>query len=286
MGTIYIVFSYAEYRLNFDDDILSNQFATVFQTIDTATGRFQSIVDIKGNENTGYSVFLNENFRGEMSSRAEAVYCVAMIFDENICVSVDDPVCIVHAASVLHENAIVSFSGVSGSGKTTLSLLFSEYGHFVGDEYAYLDTKAGSVWHERHPYQLKKSNKILLPAIDPALTLATDGIPFGTAYYISLQTTNYRFVGRDDRIPLKAIVFPHFDKNCGETRIAQLSGADFPNAILQSCMGKDSPSVLFGKIVRLASVKQLAFLEIYYQDGFDAANKLNQYFSGELREVK
>lgn len=284
MKTINIIFTYASFKLLFENDMFADNFRIVFQASVSPIEQYDNTIYIKGNDNTKYSIYLNNNLVGEDMSRNEAAYCVISIFGNDICSHTDDSICILHAASVLMNGRIVSFSGLSGAGKTTLSLLFSKYGYFVGDEYAFLDIKTGDLWHEQHPFQLKDGNQVLLPDIDPTLMIAAEGEWFRREYYVSLVTTNYRKVERNHHIKVKVLVFPHFESSCTTTVINILSPSELPVTILQSLMGKDSPSMLFRRFMQMANEERLQFIEIKFCDGVDAAAKLFEYINRQMEE--
>ena len=193
-----------------------------------------------------------------------------------------------HASSVLFDNEVVAFSGVSGSGKTTLSLLFSQYGHYLGDEYAFLDLTSGHLWHERHPYQLKASNAAdMISDLSAPEILPVRGEPFGQAYYASLATTNHIKADNKPARVLKTLVFPHFERSCQRTSVERLPISKLPPFILQSLMGQDSPSALFKRFVQLAANQRIQFLEVCFSNGEDAAEVLYKFVStkkGALQE--
>jgi len=285
MKTIYITFNYASFKLIFDNEVFADNFQSVFQATASPNEKFDNTIHIKGDDYTNYSVYLNNNLLRKAMSRDEAAYCITSIFGDDICSHTDDSICIMHAASVLMNDRIVSFSGIAGSGKTTLSLLFTKYGNYVGDEYAFLDIKTGDLWHERHPFQLKESNKAMLANIDPSSTLTVEGEPFGRAYYVSLGTTNYRKVERDDHIKVKVLVFPRFDSNCTTTIINRLPISELPVTILQSLLGQDPPSLLFRRFIQMAAAERLHFVESKFSDGADATAKLFEYINRQIKDV-
>jgi hypothetical protein len=134
---------------------------------------------------------------------------------------------------------------------------------------------------------LKAGNKALLPGIASSSMLAAEGEPFGKAFYVSLDTASYKQTKRDGRVKLKALVFPRHDRDCAETAIGRLPAKEYPESILRSFMGKDPPSALFRKIVRMAAAERLPFLEMRFADGADAADKLYIIsIADEMRETR
>lgn len=285
MKTIYITFTYDIFKLIFEDNLFAEHFKIVFQASDSADVPWNHTIHVIGYENINYSILLDNCPIQESMSREEAVYCITSIFGDSICSHADDSICIMHAASVLINDRIISFSGSSGSGKTTLSLLFAKYGNYVGDEYAFFDIKTGDLWHECHPFQLKEGSKFMLHGINPSFILEAQGQPFGKAYYVSLESTNYRKIRRDEHIKVKVIVFPDFDHDCTTTTICRLTASELPSAILQSLMGKDSPAQLFRKFIQNAAARHMHFIKIKFCDGTDAAEKLFKYIEEKKEET-
>jgi hypothetical protein len=280
---IQIAFLHATFRLVFEDAFFAESFEAVFQSEKVSSTEIDHVIEIMGNQAKGYEVRFDSLLILRSATRSAAAYCITRIFGDVICMHKTDSVCIVHAASVLLASEMVAFVGPSGSGKTTLALLFSQYGRFAGDEYAYLNICTGEFWHEEHPYQLKESNENLLSRIDPTMMLPVEGEPFGTAYYVSLATTNYQRCTPRHNEKLKYMVFPRFGEAYAETEISLLPVTEFPKALLQSCMSTYAPSLLFGHIVHAAAREKIHFFEVRFCDGADAAAKLFQYLCNEMR---
>jgi hypothetical protein len=287
MKTIDIPFSHAVFRLIFEDEILADNFGASFQAAALPAERADYTVEIMGAGDSPYSVCLNGSLVGDGLLRDEAAYRVTRIFGDDICAHVSASVCVMHAASVLFHDRIVSFSGVSGSGKTSLSLFFSKYGSYIGDEYAFLDMETGHLWHEQHPFQLKESNASrMLPGLVSPSVLAVKGEPFGQAYYASLAFTNYKKAEQSQRFKLGVLVFPQFDGSCEKTIITRLSAPKLPNAILRSLMGHAPPSLLLGRFIKMAAKEHIRFLEIRFSDGADAAEKLYACIEKDINPMR
>jgi hypothetical protein len=285
MKTIRIAFTHTAFRLIFEDDALADNFYNTFRATNLPAGRRDHTIEIMGKEYSRYSVRLNGKLLRKDLLRDEAAYCVTRIFGDEICACVSAPVCVMHAASVLTSGGIVSFCGASGSGKTSLSLFFSEYGSYVGDEYAFLDIETGCLRHEQHPFQLKESNaSLLIPSLASPSVLAVKGEPFGWAYYVSLAFTNRQETLCTDRSKVAVIVFPHFDRNRRHTVINKFHMPDLPSVVLQSLMGQSAPSLLLGQFIKMAARERLRFLELWFSDGADAAEKLHYYIKRESKE--
>jgi len=276
MRTVYITFTYSTFRLFFEDDILAVNFATTFQASPTSAKIGVHYIDVIGNGATNYSIFLNGLLIQEAVLRSEVVYYITRVFGETICAGARGAICVFHAAStIIRGNRIVSFFGSSGSGKTTLSLYFSKYGYFIGDEYAYIDLNTGFLWHEQHPFQLKKSNATsILDDLSSPAVLAVQGFPFGQAYYASLAFTNHKTVKHSDRIKVKVMVLPRYDSSIEDTRICKLRISELPSVVLQSLMGESTPSILFKRFIQMASSEHVQFYEVKFSDGIDAAKQL------------
>jgi hypothetical protein len=274
MRTIRITFTHSAFRLIFEDCVLADNFAATFGAASPYEERSDRIIEITGKGNMPYSVRLDGKTVRNGLSRDEAAYTVSRVFGDDICSHVSASVCVMHAASVLIDDTVVSFSGASGSGKTTLSLFFSEYGSYVGDEYAILDMETGRLWHEQHPFQLKESNAaLLIPDIASPAVLAVQG-EFGRAYYASLAFTNRKNAKHTERFKLGVLVFPLFDPGYGQTVINNLPMSKLPDVVLQSLMGQAPPSLLLGRFIKMAARERLKFLEIRFSDGAGAAEKL------------
>lgn len=285
MKTIYIPFTNFTFQLTFEDEEFADNVTAVFHTVPTLTHNPDTIIEIQGNQENKYRVWLNGEMIRENMSQEEAAYCITTIFGDEICSHIDDSTCILHASSVLIHDFIVSFSGISGSGKTSLSLIFSTYGNYIGDEYAHVDLNTGHLWHEDHPYQLKERNAAILSKIPPSSRLKVKTELFGQAWYISLNTTNYKKISRDDHVKVKFLVFPHYTKDCQKTIISKLPAAKLPDSILQSLMGRNPPSLVFKTFVHMAALEGIHFVEIGFSDGDDAAGELMTYITHEINGV-
>jgi hypothetical protein len=285
MKTIYIPFTNSTFQLIFEDEAFADNAIAVFHTVPTVTNDPDKILEIQGSQGNNYRVYVNGELIREKMSREEAAYCMTTIFGDEICSHIDDSTGILHASSVLIDDFIVSFSGVSGSGKTSLSLIFSRYGNYIGDEYAHVDLNTGHLWHEDHPYQLKERNTAILSTIPLSSRLKVKTDLFGQAWYVSLDTTNYKKVRRDDQVTVKFIVFPHYNKDCQKTMISMLPVMKLPGTILQSLMGQDPPSLVFQKFVHMAALHGIHLVEITFSDGDDAARELMTYITNEINGV-
>lgn len=285
MNPMYVVFAQAVFRLEFEDEQFAKNFGTVFQAQAEAQ-RYDHVIAVTGNSGVGYRVCFAGAFVSCDVSRSRAAYDVSMIFRDDICSHTDGSVCVVHGAGVLLDGKMVSFIGPSDSGKTTLSLLFSKYGRFAGDEFAFLDIETGCVWQERHPYKLKAGHEKLLSKIDPADRMFAEWPPSGQAYYVSLSATNHQYIRREDHARAGTMVFPRFDPDCAGTVIRPLPAAALPSAILGSFMGNHAPSALFGRVLRMAGTFGVRLIETIFSDGEDAAEKLYQYLENMKTERK
>ena len=288
MRIVYIEFTYTNYEILFDDDLFAKNFCAVFEANDERTERIDNkpyqVIEVIGDEGFTYSVILNSVLIQKSMNCNEATYCITRIISDNICDCVDDNVYCMHAASVAIDGGFISFSGSSGSGKTTLALLFSKYGRFAGDEYAYININTGSMWHERHPYQLKSGNLASLPKLTKDRIIEVEGEPFGLARYVSLLTTNYLQTTSENPLRLRVLVFPHYTSGCKGTTINKMPAKYLPEAVLGSTMGWDLPSSVFSKFIRMAAHNGISFLMMEYCDGVEASRALFNYLQGFQRK--
>ena len=284
MTVTYIKFTNCAFQLIFEDELFADCFQAVFQTVPNLTEHPDGIIEIKGTKGKNYHVHLNGEMICEQMSREEAAYCITTIFGEHICSHIDDSTCVLHASSVLINDFIVSFSGISGTGKTSLSLIFSRYGNYIGDEYAHLDMNTGNLWHENHPYQLKERNTTMLSPIPSSSRLKVNTESSGQAWYVSLDTTNYKSISHEDQLKLQFLIFPHYNENCQKTTVSKLPLTKLPLSILQSLMGQMPPSLVFKKFAEMAAFEGIHFIEITFSDSNDAAEKLMTYIKNEQNE--
>jgi hypothetical protein len=173
--------------------------------------------------------------------------------------------------------------GASGSGKTSLSLVFSAYGHYMGDEYAFVDLAEGDCWHESHPFQLKAENRCLLSRFESEPKLMVEADAFGRAYFISTDAVNSVKISREDKTKLKAIVFPRYDKDAQGTAIKRMPAGRLPLAILESLFGAGRPSHLLRGFLHLCADKKVGLYELGFGDCTAAAEELDGFLKTRRR---
>lgn len=283
MRSIRLAFTHAIYEVAVESNVLSNQFVAAFRVQrgyqdarpdDRPTHRFE----VTGIGGDGFAVCLDGTMLREGVSMPKAAYCVTQAMSDAFCSWVDEAVCAMHAASVLHGDGIVLFSGESGSGKTSLALEFSRYGKFIGDECAFLDMGKGTAWHEEFPFQLKAGNEALLSRFSKSCGLEVCGKPHGTAFYLPLDLVAFRAVRREDGTTVSAVVFPHFRPGT-EMHIRKLPSATLPEYVLSSLMGVQAPSGLFARFAHMSAECGIRLYYMEFSDLEEAANELAEYLS-------
>ena len=279
MKTINLTYSYKNFIINFEDNEFGVLFNEVFKTKRIFYNKSSETLYVRGNQNCGYTLYKKDQFIMRLNSREETVNCIAKVIGRDFCSCVNASLFVMHASCVCINGKIIAFSGASGSGKTTLSLFFSEYGHYVGDEYAFLDIDKGFMWTEEHPFQVKKSNETVLQRIDDKYKIKTECVPFGEAYYISLDSINYSPVGSIDKIPLKVIVYPHFDISCKNASINRLPAGKIPKLVLESLMGEQTPSVILNAFIHMIQVHKIPLFELIYSNSATAVDLLYETIS-------
>jgi hypothetical protein len=284
MTSIRLAFTRAAYEVAFESGVLLSRFSDAFrirgndQSSDLGA-RATYCISVTGLEDGAFAVHLDGRvIRGNMTM-PEAAYCITQVIGDAFCSWVDETVCVMHAASVLHKGGVVLFSGVSGSGKTSLALEFSRYGKFAGDEYAFMDMGRATAWHEEFPFQLKASNRELLSRYGMDRALEVRGGPHGTAFYLPLDSVSFHPVKREDDAIVSAVVFPHFLPGSKETSIRRLSAGRLPEYVLASLIGAKPPSSLFVQFVHMSARYGLRFYEMEYSDLARAASELDKRLS-------
>jgi hypothetical protein len=159
-------------------------------------------------------------------SSESVVYLLTLVFNEAIRGSVSEAICSIHASSCSIDGVAISFVGDRGAGKSSLALLMSEYGKYLGDEYAFGDLNNGTLWHQLYPVSIKESGRHLFPSVDfddaLRLTDETQVISYLLPYeHILSQSTISRY----------SCDSPLFDQPPGLTRPS--SGSSYSHSTIQ-----------------------------------------------------
>ena len=230
--------------------------------------------------NEEYLIFLNEYQVLQCVSIETALDCIVEICGEIICQSVKENIYIMHAASVMIRDELMLLAGNSGAGKTTLSLLLADYGHYLGDEYAYINANDGTLWHEQQPIKIKEGNNLILDN-EAFRRIRGYNDKIGSVYYIPvLDIETHRKIDENDHVKLKYIVFPYHKRDLQETKITRIDYSELPFLILSSLFGKGQPSYVFRRFLHVMSEERIKLIRIEFSDGLDAAKKLKDIVLG------
>lgn len=276
LNKVYIRFSMHELELFIEDAELSDMLRAVFRTEDNSAESIlskKSRIVILGNLKEGYKVTCNNANAVMFDYRETVIFYLLEIIGDIFCESVNEEQYVIHAAAVCFRSKAIAFSGVSGSGKTTSALLFSQYGKFMGDEYGFLDMETGLLRFEDYPFQIKEGNTYLETYKEKYEYLRAERLSGEMTYYFGAEHMRKE----EQPIPLGVLVYPHFDISYKETKIGKLSPQKLPIYVLQSLFGNHTPPVSLKRFVALASCKKIKFLEIFFSDGNNMAEKLVSY---------
>ena len=278
----YINFTYVSFKITAEDETLGYMIRRIFRITDKPTGRRRHDV-IVVSDGSDMIIELDKIRCCRCRDRESALYRIAEIFGEAICTEADKDVFIMHAAGIMIDNQLITLAGTSGSGKTTLSLLMSEYGEYVGDEYAYFDSRTAAIWHDEHPVQIKSHNEIIIE-MGKYYRIPGRSNDSGEVFYIPLDNVRYMPVTKEDAVVPSYIVFPHFKREDAETEIRDIDAGSFPPLILQSLMGSYPPALVLKRFMHAAAKENISFLEMTFSDGKSAAETLHAYIRERTRK--
>lgn len=281
MNKWYVIFSMHIFELSVEDIAFAELIKQIFEVEKDAEKwnlLNRSVILILGNSETGYTIFHNHQLIAESISRQYTTFLLIQIFGEILYSSIHEEKFLMHAACVRYHDMAIAFSGVSGSGKTTSALIFSRYGSFMGDEYAFLNMKEGTIQFESYPFQLKEGNGYLDMYKKKSAYLQAESSLGQVSYYFS----NKQMVKDYRALPLGVIVYPHFDSTYKETKIEKLSLEKFPVFVLESLLGNETPPITLKRFVKLAAYKKISFLEVFFSDGYEMTEKLSGYLEKVL----
>ena len=273
--TRYINFTYVSFEITAEDEALRYMIGRIFKVTKTPTTDRRHVVSVISDK-SGLIINLDKVEYCRCEDRESAIFRITEIFGEAICMENDKDVFIMHAANVTIDGQLITLAGTSGSGKTTLSLLLSEYGKYIGDEYAYFDSQTAAMWHDEHPVQIKEHNETII-GLGSYDLIAGISNEFGKVFYIPLDNVRHMPVTPEDAVIPSYIVFPHFKSEYTETEIRKIEPEYFPTLILQSLMGAYPPAIVLKRFMHIAAKEDLRFLEIDFSDGKAAAKALDAY---------
>ena len=286
MNNMDVSFSHGRYSIIFEDDSLYHDFLAVFEaSLSDNSDGIAFEIKITGTDEGGYSIYHNSQLVHLDFTKTQAAYYLTRIIGNGICFGIDSITGVMHAAGVYFDGGAVSFMGTSGSGKTSISLVFAAYGRFIGDEYAFIDLDEGYYWHENHPFQLKAQNHQLLEWFDSEPRLLVEAESFGQAYYFPVSATDYIKSSREDRIKLKTIIFPCYDKSAESTAIKKMAADKLPVAILESLFGMGQPSLLLKRFLHICAKNKIRLYEVEFSDCLAAAKELDGFLNSEKEVI-
>ena len=269
------------FNLRFDSDLLAARFERSFADALAVSGVARACVDLEVTGEGLYVAFFNGDFAEEGLTEGLLSLRITRLLGETLRSSVSAEECSLHASSVVMGSKAVCFVGKSGAGKSTLSLFASEYGQYMGDEYAVLNMREGTVYHEPYPVQVKERSAALFPEVNFSryLTLDNEGVFF--SHLVPVADMSGEVVPFRLSVPVGAIVFPFFDEGFGETVLKKLPLSALPGHLLSSIAGRKAPAVLVRDFVRFASDCNVSVYAVNYSDGLDAAMRLAKEFAGK-----
>lgn len=223
---------------------------------------------------SSYSIAGTDIFDAKGISRNEAVFRLTLALGVEIRSHVTEDRCTLHASTAVISGRAICFLGASGSGKSTLSLLTGIQSMYLGDECAFLNLHTGIVEHAEYPAQIKQGSKFLFPdeAFERALAVEGDGHP--RSALVPLRDLR-PFVRVDqEKLPLGALVFPHYSPSAPRTSISELPASSLPKLFLESATAACSRRALLAKAIRLMQREDIRIYQVHYSDGKSAAREL------------
>lgn len=259
------------FNLRFDSDLLASRFERSFVDALAVSSAGQACIELEVTGEDFYTALVNGGVVEEGLTEGLLSLRVTRLFGEALRSSITAEECSLHASSVAMGSKAVCFVGKSGAGKSTLSLLMSEYGQYMGDEYAVLNTHEGTIYHEPYPVQVKEGSAALFPGVDFSQYLALDNEGAFFSHLVPVADMSGEVVPFRSSVPVGAIVFPFFDGGFGETVLRKLSLPALPGHLLSSATGRKAPAVLVRDFIRFISSRNVPVYTVEYSDGFDAA---------------
>ena len=267
------------FRLCFGSVSLASRFERSFADAVIASSDDWLDVDLDIAGKGSYAAFIGGELVEEGLTEGLLSLRITRLFGEALRSSISAEECSLHASSVMMGARAICFVGKSGAGKSTLSLLTSRYGRYLGDEYAVLNTRDGSVYHEPYPVQVKTGSVDLFPGVDFSRYLMLDNEGAFSSYLVPVADISSEIVSFRSPAPVGAIVFPCFDGGSGETVLRKLPLSALPQHLLPSIAGRKAPATLIRDFVRFISDRRVPVYTIKYSDGSDAAMRLAKKFA-------
>ena len=218
---------------------------------------------------------LNGGALSAQSFNSQQELAGALLFEigEAICTEIRDNEYIFHAAAVELDDQLLLLSGLPGSGKSTLAYTLSEYGFFVGDEYAHIDVFTGEVWSDYFPLQLKKGNPFLQCFGKSEMVEAVDPYSGLEGFYISADSINKGLCTSDCRSKYKKaiICFPHYDSDYGKPVVSPVRIEMLPGLLLSGLIGKEPRHIMLQRMIKMLASNRFRLFEISFSDAKEAA---------------
>lgn len=268
------------FNLRFDSDLLASRFERSFADALTISSIGRACIELEVIGEDFYTAFVNGDFVEEGLTEGLLSLRVTRLFGEALRSSITAEECSLHASSVVIGSNAICFVGRSGAGKSTLSLLASEYGQYMGDEYAVLNMREGTVYHEPYPVQVKEGSAALFPRVDFSQYLALDNEGAFFSHLVPVADMSGEAVPFRSSVPVGAIVFPFFDGEFGETVLKKLPLSALPGHLLSSIAGRKTPAMLVRDFIRFVSDRNVPVYTVEYSDGLDAAMRLVKELAG------
>lgn len=268
------------FNLRFDSDSLASRFERSFVDALAVFGAGQACIELEVTGEGLYTAFINGGFAEAGLTEGLLSLRVTRLFGEALRSSISVEECSLHASSVAMGSKAICFVGKSGAGKSTLSLLASRYGQYMGDEYAVLNMREGTVYHEPYPVQVKEGSAALFPGVDFSQYLALDNEGAFFSHLVPVADVSGEVVPFRSPVPVGAIVFPFFDGRSSETVLKRLPLSVLPGHLLSSIAGRKAPAMLVRDFIRFMADRNVPVYTVTYSDGFDAAMRLAKELAG------
>lgn len=274
--TLYGTYRSGGILFELDDDDIGSRFASVYDLSETCEMPLSGFFGLHRVSETTY--VLDSSLTGEiegvlplligiMESELDTIIRLPKAIGEG---------CHAHASTAALGSSGIACVGLSGAGKTSLAIELAKLGNgsFVGDEYAHISFSDGTVSHERYPIHVKMNSHIG-SAFDSNFIPVES--PFGIRS-VALSPDSLHLSRADSPVPLRAIVFPHFDQEFDGVAFQTLSIKSLLPRLMSSIIGCRGKRETFTGILHCIAQYRIEVIDLKYGNARVAAAMLSERF--------